>query len=98
VNVHAAALVIDLRIPQAHSLKAKRAVVKPIVEGLRHRYSVSAAEVDHHAQWQRAGVAVAVVSSSAGHVGEVLDSAERFVWSHPEIEVVSMERVWLDHD
>jgi hypothetical protein len=28
----------------------------------------------------------------------VLDSAERFVWSRPDVEVLSIERSWLDHD
>ena len=95
--LHAATLAFDLHVPQSRSLKAKRAVIKPIVEGLRHRYAVAAAEVDYQDQWQRAAVAVAAVGSSAGHVGDVLDAAERFVWSQPEIEVLSCDRRWFDH-
>jgi uncharacterized protein YlxP (DUF503 family) len=34
------------------------------------------------------------VASTAGHVTEVLDSVERFVWSFPEVEVSSCERLW----
>ena len=83
-------------MPQSRSLKAKRAAVKPIVEGLRVRFRVSVAEVDHQDQWQRAGVGVAVVGSSAAQVEEVLDAVDRFVWSHPEVEVLSTERSWLD--
>jgi uncharacterized protein YlxP (DUF503 family) len=93
--VFAAALAIDLHVPQARSLKAKRAVVRPILEGLRHRFAVAAAEVDHHDQWQRAGLAVAAVGATAGHVTDVLDAAERFVWSRPDVEVLSMERHWI---
>jgi hypothetical protein len=66
------------------------------VEGLRVRFRVSVAEVDHQDQWQRAGVGVAVVGSSAAQVEEVLDAVDRFVWSHPEVEVLSTERSWLD--
>jgi len=83
-------------VPQSRSLKAKRAAVKPIVEGLRVRFRVSVAEVDHQDQWQRAGVGVAVVGASAAQVEEVLDAVDRFVWSHPEVEVLSTERSWLD--
>ena len=97
MKLHAATLAIDLHVPDARSLKAKRAAVRPIVEGLRNRFSVAVAEVDHQDRWQRAGLGVAAVGSSVGHVAEVLDSAERFVWSHPEIEVISIERCWLDH-
>jgi uncharacterized protein YlxP (DUF503 family) len=98
VNVHAATLAVDLHLPQSRSLKAKRAVIRPILEGLRHRFAVAAAEVDHHDQWQRAGLAVAAVAGTAGHVEEVLNSAERFIWAQPDIEVLATERVWLADD
>jgi len=32
----------------------------------------------------------------AGHVEDVLENVERFVWSHPEIEVIDVRRHWLD--
>jgi uncharacterized protein YlxP (DUF503 family) len=95
---HVAMLEVDLHVPAARSLKAKRAVIKPLIEGLRRRFEVAVAEVDHQDRWQRAGVAVAAVSSSATHLSEVLDACERFVWSHPEIEVVGCARRWLDDD
>ncbi len=88
----------DLHIPESHSLKAKRSVVKPMVEGMRRRYQVAAAEVGHHQQWQRTTVGVSAVGATAGHVGDVLDEVERFVWSHPEIQVLSVSRTWLDGD
>ena len=90
------ALEVDLHVPAAHSLKAKRAVVKPLVDGARHRFGVAAAEVEHHELWQRAGLGYAVVSADQAHASDVMDEVERFVWSHPEVEVVSMERRWLE--
>ena len=100
MKLHAATLAIhDLHIPQSRSLKSHEArqVVRPIVEGLRRRFSVAAAEVDHQDHWQRAGLAVAAVGRKPGRVTDVLDAAERWVWSHPEVEVVAAERSWLDH-
>ena len=94
--VHAGAVEYDLHIPESRSLKAKRAVVKPIVEGLVRRYHVSAAEVDHLDQWQRSVIGVAVVSGSYSHACDVLDGCDRFVWSFPEIEVLATERRWLE--
>ena len=80
----------------SHSLKEKRAVVKPILDGARRRYQVSASEVAHHDQWQRAVLGFAVVAPSPSHAEEVLDAVDRFVWSFPEIEVLTTERVWAD--
>ena len=96
MTVHVLAAAIDLHVPHAHSLKDKRAVVKTILEGARHRYQVAAAETDHQDKWQRAELAFVSVSSSASHVEEVLDDVERFVRSFPEAEVLEVVRSWLE--
>jgi len=94
--MHLLAMEVDLHIPESRSLKAKRSVVKSIVEAARHRYGVAAAEVGFQDQWQRASLGFAAVGSEAAHVIDVIDEVERFVWSHPEIEVLSVERKWLE--
>lgn len=96
--MHVAALELDLHVPAARSLKAKRAVVKPIVETVRRRFSVAVAEVDHHDQWQRAGIGVAVVATTPGRVTDILDEVERYVWAQPGIEVLAATRSWLEVD
>jgi len=77
-------------------LKAKRAAIRPIVDGLRHRFRISVAEIDHHDQWQRAGIAVAIVAESDGRVQELLDAVERFVVAAPDVEVLGTEAAWLE--
>ena len=62
--MHVAVVRIELHIPAARSLKEKRAVVKPVIEGIRHRFSLSVAETDYQDKWQRAEIGVAVVSST----------------------------------
>jgi uncharacterized protein YlxP (DUF503 family) len=94
--VHAAALTIELYLRECRSLKAKRAVVRPVVEGLRKRYKVAAAEVGHHDEWHRAAIGVATVASSEAHLLDILDDVERFVWSFPEIDVLRIDRHWLE--
>ncbi|MGH9095011.1 MAG: DUF503 domain-containing protein [Acidimicrobiales bacterium] len=96
--MHVAALTVDLRVPDAHSLKEKRAVIRPILDGSRDRFGVATAEVGDQDRWQRARLGVAAVSATPGQVEAVLDSVERFVWSFPEVEVVSIVREWLDTD
>lgn len=94
--MHVGAIRFELRLPGCRSLKDKRAVIKPIVEGSWRRYRVAAAEVARHNAWQQACLGMAAVAGTVGHVEEVLDEVERFVWSHPEIEVLSAERSWVD--
>jgi uncharacterized protein YlxP (DUF503 family) len=98
VSMHAAAATFDLHIPASRSLKAKRAVVRPIVEGLRNRFHVSVAEVAFQDQWQRTRIGVAVVAESDGHLRELLDRIERFVAGQPDAELLDVETVWLEPD
>ncbi|HEX4491480.1 MAG TPA: DUF503 domain-containing protein [Acidimicrobiia bacterium] len=94
--MHAAAVRFDLHVPASRSLKAKRAAIRPIVDGLRHRFAVSVAEVDHLDQWQRCAIGVAVVSGSYSHLEDVLANVERFVDAAPDVEVIDVERTWLE--
>jgi uncharacterized protein YlxP (DUF503 family) len=94
--VHAVAVRFDLHVPESRSLKAKRAAIRPVVDGLRHRFKVSVAEVDHQDQWQRASIGVALVDGSAGHLEEVMASVERFVAAAPDVDLLDVERAWLE--
>ena len=87
---------VELRIPDANSLKDKRQVVKPLLDGARRRFGVSSAEVAQHDDWRRAVVGFAVVASSASHARSIMDEVDRFVWSHPELEVIAAERAWVE--
>ena len=86
----------ELHIPTSRSLKEKRAVLRPIVEGLRHRFQISVAEVEYQDKWQRSLIGMAVVSDSYTHAVEVVHKVERWIWSKPEIEVTRFEISWLD--
>jgi uncharacterized protein len=96
--MHVGCLTVELRLRGSHSLKDKRSVVRPIVDGARRRFSVASAEVDHQDAWQHSTLAFAAVSSSAQQVGRVLDAVERFVWSFPEVEIVATRRNWLSDE
>jgi hypothetical protein len=94
--MHACALAMELRIPASGSLKSKRTVIKHLVMTSKARFGVAAAEVGYQEKWQRSELGFAAVADSQAHVEELLDSVERFVWSHPEIEVLGSGRTWLE--
>lgn len=96
--MYASVLIVDLRLPLADSLKAKRAIITPVLEGARRRHRVAVSEVGHQDTWRRSELAFATVASSEHQAREVLDAVERFVWSFPEVEVVSCRRGWLEEE
>ena len=85
----------DLLLGDVHSLKDKRAVVRPLVAELRRRFEVAAAEAGHLDLHRRALVGVAVVAADAQHCGEVMDACERLVADRPEVQLLSARRRWL---
>ena len=82
----------DLLLGTVHSLKEKRALVRPILAEIRRRFEVSAAETGGQELHRRAGVAAGLVAADAAHVVEVLDAIERLVAGRPEVELLSARR------
>ncbi len=72
-------------------------MLSPVLAGARHRFAVAAAETGDDRR-QRAELSFAAVSGSVTQANDVIDAVERFVWSFPELEVVSTARAWLDVD
>jgi uncharacterized protein YlxP (DUF503 family) len=98
-SVWTGTLALDLLLGDVHSLKQKRSVVRPIVAELHRRFGVAAAEAGHLDLHRRALVGVAVVAADRSHCVQVLDSCERQLEGHPEVEVLSAaRRYWTAED
>jgi uncharacterized protein YlxP (DUF503 family) len=85
-------LEFDILLGDTHSLKQKRAIVRPIVAEIHRRFGLSVAEVGWLDLHRRTGIGVAAVSSDAAHIVAVLDEIERMVAGRPEIELLSARR------
>jgi uncharacterized protein YlxP (DUF503 family) len=94
--LHAAAVRYDLRIEGCRSLKDKRRVIKPLLEGLRRRFNVSATEVDFHDLVGRATIGVGVVSAEPFQISKTQRQIERFIMSYPEVEIIGSETSYMD--
>ena len=82
---------IDLRIPSCTSLKQKRHVVKSLQAGIRQKFNVAVAEVDHHDQWQRTTLAVSAVAGQGYHLRRVMHEVERFIERQPAVEIITAD-------
>ncbi len=92
------ALVVELHFPACRSLKDKRAVLRPVIEGARSRFAVAVAEAGYQELHQRAIVEVAAAAGAERVVTDTLDAVERFIWSLPGLEVVGARRRWLEDE
>ncbi len=89
---------IELHIPAARSLKAKRSVVSSLVTLIDQMRGAGCAEVDHQDLWQRSALGVTVVGGTVGQVTNVMDAVERLVWSRAEVEVLDIHRSWWEDE
>lgn len=82
---------IELHIPGATSLKAKRSVVRGLKDRIRARVPAAVAEVEFQDLWQRAALGVAVVSGELQQVREMLQAVRGLVDALPEAVVTDWQ-------
>ncbi len=67
-------LTLEIHIPDAHSLKDKRQVIRSLKDRLRAHFNVAVAELDHQDVWQRGLVGVVSLSADAQHLQQSLQA------------------------
>lgn len=86
------ALRVMLRLPENHSLKGKRRILKSITSQVSNKFNVSIAEVDDQDLWQVATLGVSCVSNDGRHANEVLSHVMDFIESiRSDAEVLDYE-------
>jgi len=70
---------LELRLPENHSLKGKRSVLRTIKARVQNKFNVSIAECDDHDLWQRAILGVSQVGGAEGHVDSCLRQVVQFI-------------------
>ena len=80
---------IKLRLPENHSLKDKRRILKSVTTRVSNRFNVAIAEMDDQDLWQVATLGIACLSNDAKQVDRVLSKVVDFITqSRLDIEVL----------
>jgi uncharacterized protein len=87
-TVHFGVVRVDLHVPGADGLKAKRSVLKRAQAALRDELGCSVAEVGYQNTWQRATLGVAVAASTHTGVERVLDRVTGVLERDPRLVVL----------
>jgi len=82
---------LQLLIEGSDSLKDKRQVIKSLLDRIRDKFNVSAAEVDDLDSWRRATLAFACVSKDQSFVDQVLQKVLSTVEGNPLVEVADVQ-------
>jgi uncharacterized protein YlxP (DUF503 family) len=77
---------LELHVPEARSLKAKRGPVRSLVEKIKNRHQVLVVEAGHQDLYQRARIAICALST------DVVDAESRL----QRVEA-TIDRQWSGH-
>jgi uncharacterized protein YlxP (DUF503 family) len=88
---------LDLRIPENHSLKEKRHVMRKMIDRVRHQFNVAISEVGDNDLWQRAQIGICTVGNDRRHINSSLDKVIDFIEKmhlvdmiHTEMEILTV--------
>jgi uncharacterized protein YlxP (DUF503 family) len=82
---------VELWIPGAHTLKERRAVVKSLIERIRHRFNCAIAQLDTDDRVDRAVIGLACISNDEGHARRQRDHILRFMEEDGRAEIITAQ-------
>ena len=88
-------LQVELHLPQSHSLKDKRSVLKSLRDQLRGRFNIAVAEVDANEKWQRATVGVSTVGEDRAYVEGLLKQVTEWLRMTHLVALIRVEEEYL---
>ena len=85
---------ISLHFAASGSLKTKRAALRSLLDGLKHRFNLAAAEVEFQDLWQRSTLALATVNSERSGAESTISQAIRWVEGSGKGDVLDVATEW----
>ncbi|OGP86831.1 MAG: hypothetical protein A2156_12870 [Deltaproteobacteria bacterium RBG_16_48_10] len=82
---------LQLRIPENHSLKEKRHVIRKLIDRVRHRFNVAISETGDNDLWQRSQIGFCTVGNDRRFVNSSLDKIIDFIEKMYLAEVIERE-------
>ena len=91
---------LRIRLPENHSLKGKRRVVKSLIGQVSNRFNVAVSEVALHDTWQLAEIGISTLGNSQPVINSVMDNVLNFIERSCLVEIVNtdVEIIYLGKD
>ena len=86
---------VEVLVPDAQSLKDKRAVIKSLKERMRGRFNVAVAEVEPNEKWQRAKLGISTVGDERWVVERLLRQVTDWIRASHEVALIQVDAEYL---
>jgi uncharacterized protein YlxP (DUF503 family) len=94
-TIHIAALSVDLEITDGITLKDKRQVIRSLLDRIRGRFNVSAAEVGNLNSARYATLAAVAVGNEQSFVDQMMAKVAGFIEAEPRVLVLAQDLQYL---
>lgn len=81
-------LTVEVALGEGFSLKDKRHVIRSLLDTIRHRYNISAAETDFLDNLRKSEMAFAVVANQQSFANSVLEKVIHAIESDPRVSIL----------
>jgi len=85
-------MAVQIHMSGIGSLKAKRSIVKSVIERMRNKFNASVSEVDHQDIKNSSVIGISVVSNEGGFVDRQLDKILDFMRGDGRFYIGQIER------
>jgi uncharacterized protein len=83
---------IELYLPDSHSLKQKRSIIKSIVTRLPKEFNVATAEIGHLDVWQSSLIGLVSIGNDEGYLAAQMEKAVVWLIQHrPDVQLVDYQ-------
>ncbi len=88
-TIRVAILILEIHIPGKTSLKAKRQVIKSLVQRLRNKYNVSVSEIGSQDLWQKSELGIAAVCYNGSGADSITGTIINFIEEENGIDIIT---------
>lgn len=83
---------ITLRASWVHSLKEKRMIVKSIVQKLKNKFNISAAEIDDQDIHQTIVIGIAGICGTSSQIDSTMENIITFIECTTDAEIIDIQK------
>ena len=88
-------LQLDIFLPESHSLKDKRSVIKSLRETVRKKFNVSIAETGEQDKWGKSQISISKVSNQSAVIRKEFQNIQKDIERRYPLEIIKkVEEVW----
>ena len=79
-------------LPNSHSLKDKRSIIKSFKTFMRRKYNISITEIGHKDSRKKSTIGIGCIGDNRKFIQQVIDRIIQDADCHPEFQLVNFQR------